>query len=67
MNAATLVIAGAEDPATPPEHAQEIAALIRSGGGTASVVVVAGGSHVATFERADLCTPLLVEHLGGSA
>jgi 3-oxoadipate enol-lactonase len=67
VTATTLVIAGAEDPAAPPEHAREIAALIRAGGGTASVVVVDGGSHLATFERADLCTPLLVEHLGGSA
>lgn len=67
VSATTLVIAGAEDPAIPPEHASEIATLIRSGGGTASVVVVDGGAHLATFERADLCTPLLVEHLGGSA
>ncbi len=67
ITAATLVIAGAEDPATPAGLAREIATLIESGGGTASVVVVDGGSHLATLERADLCTPLLVEHLGGSA
>jgi 3-oxoadipate enol-lactonase len=67
ITAATLVIAGAEDPATPAALAREIATLIETGGGTASVVVVDGGSHLATLERADLCTPLLVEHLGGSA
>lgn len=67
VTAPTLVLAGAEDPATPPEHATEIATRIRAGGGTACVVVVDGGAHLATFERADLCTPLLLEHLGGSA
>jgi 3-oxoadipate enol-lactonase len=67
VTARTLVIAGAEDPATPPEHATGIATRIRAGGGSACVVVVDGASHLATFERADLCTPLLLEHLGGSA
>jgi 3-oxoadipate enol-lactonase len=67
ITAPTLVIAGADDLPTPPEHAKETARLIECGRGSASVVVVDGGAHLATLERADLCTPLLVEHLGGSA
>jgi 3-oxoadipate enol-lactonase len=60
--AATLVVAGRDDPATPVPHARAIAELITAGGGTARVVPVEG-AHLATVENPDTCTALLVAHL----
>ena len=59
--APTLVIAGAQDPATPPEHAERIAAAVDG----ARVEVVSPGRHLANVERADEVTALLLEHLEG--
>lgn len=59
IRADTLVVAGAEDPATPPEHAKDIAAGISS----AQLKVLPGAAHLASVERADAVTALLLEHL----
>jgi 3-oxoadipate enol-lactonase len=57
----TLVIAGAEDPATPPEHARDIAALIPR----SRVVVLDGAAHLANMERPVEFNDLLRAHLLG--
>jgi 3-oxoadipate enol-lactonase len=59
IQAATLVIAGADDPATPPEHADVIAAGIPD----ARRATVARARHLANVERADAVTALMLEHL----
>jgi 3-oxoadipate enol-lactonase len=48
--APTLVIAGADDPATPPDHGEAIAAGI---GDNARVEVLSHAAHLANIERAD--------------
>ena len=58
--APTLVLAGAEDPATPPApHAETIAAGVPG----AALVVVPGASHLAPLSNPEACTPLLLEAL----
>lgn len=59
--APTLVIAGAEDPATPPELGREIADAVPG----AAFVVIPGAAHLANVERADVVTELLAAHLEG--
>jgi 3-oxoadipate enol-lactonase len=56
----TLVIAGADDPATPPSHAEVIVAAIPG----ATLAVVDGAAHLANVERAPVVTDLLVQHFG---
>lgn len=58
IRAPTLVIAGANDPATPPEHAEVIATGVRD----ARLEVLPGAAHLASVERADQVTSLLLEH-----
>lgn len=55
----TLVIAGLDDPATPPEHGRRIADAIPG----ARFVTVAGAAHLANVERPAEVTALLAEHL----
>jgi 3-oxoadipate enol-lactonase len=62
ITAPTLVIAGREDPATPPEHAERIAAAIRG----ARLVVLPGAAHLANVEQAGEVNRLLTEHLEGT-
>jgi 3-oxoadipate enol-lactonase len=57
--APTLVLAGEEDPATPPEHGQAIAAAIPQ----AELELVACAAHLASVERAELVTALLLRFL----
>ncbi|TCO56951.1 3-oxoadipate enol-lactonase [Actinocrispum wychmicini] len=57
----TLVIAGSEDPSTPPEHAREIAALVPR----SRMVVLDGAAHLANVQRAPEFTDLLRAHLLG--
>lgn len=57
----TVVLAGADDLALPPDHSRLIADLVPQ----ARLVIVPDAAHLATVERADLCTPLLLDHLGG--
>lgn len=57
--APTLVLAGAEDPATPPEHGAVIARLI----GGARLDVLPATAHLATVEAADAVASTLLPHL----
>jgi 3-oxoadipate enol-lactonase len=59
IQAATLVLAGAEDPALPTEQMRELAAAI-----SGSQFVIVAGAHVPTIEHPDIVTRLLLEHLG---
>jgi 3-oxoadipate enol-lactonase len=61
ITAPTLVIAGAEDPATPPDHG----ALIAAGIPGARLTVVPGAAHLANVEQPDEIDRLLPEFLGG--
>ncbi|MFL5938069.1 MAG: alpha/beta fold hydrolase [Gaiellaceae bacterium] len=57
--ARTLAIAGAEDPTSPPEHLEAIAAEIAD----AHVVVIPNGAHLVNVERADEFNDALLAHL----
>lgn len=59
ITAPTLVLAGAEDPATPPEHGAAIAARIDG----ARLEVVPDAAHLAAVEAADPVTAALEAHL----
>jgi 3-oxoadipate enol-lactonase len=60
ITAPTLVIAGADDPATPPEgHADLIAAGIPN----ARLEVVPDAAHLGSYERPEEFTRLILEHL----
>ncbi len=61
IRAPTLVVAGADDPATPPSHARVIAAGIRG----ARLQVVADAAHLANVEQPWQVTGLLTDHLTG--
>jgi 3-oxoadipate enol-lactonase len=57
--APTLVIAGAQDPATPPEHAERLVAAIPN----ARLEVLDPGAHLVNVERPEAVTELIKEHL----
>jgi 3-oxoadipate enol-lactonase len=57
--APTLVVAGADDPASPPEQAWRIAERIAG----ARVVVVPDAAHLANVEQAATVTELIVGHV----
>ncbi len=57
--APTLAIAGAEDPTSPPEHLEAIAAEVPN----ARVVVIAHGAHLVNVERAEEFNDALLAHL----
>ena len=57
--APTLVVAGAEDPATPPEHLRAIA----GGLADARLVVLPGAAHLASWEQAVAVNAALAVHL----
>jgi 3-oxoadipate enol-lactonase len=57
--APTLVIAGAQDPATPPEHGRAIAAAVSD----ARLEVLDGAAHLASVELATEVTDLIADHL----
>jgi 3-oxoadipate enol-lactonase len=59
ITAPTMVIAGAEDPATPVARSEELAAGIPD----AKLTVVPDAAHLATAERPDVVTPLVRSHL----
>lgn len=61
--APTLVVAGEEDPAAPPDHGELIAKSVPG----ARFALVRGAAHLASVERADEVTALLLDHLGGGA
>ncbi|GAA2845688.1 3-oxoadipate enol-lactonase [Streptosporangium fragile] len=58
ITAPTLVIAGADDPATPPEHAERIVEGISG----ARLAVLPGAAHLANVERPEEVSRLLVGH-----
>jgi 3-oxoadipate enol-lactonase len=57
--APTVVIAGAEDPSTPVEHAETIMAGIAG----SRLVVIPDARHLANVERADAVNDAVLEHL----
>src|SRR5262245_8001462 len=59
ITAETAVIAGADDPATPPHHAERIAASIAG----ARLVVLDEAAHLLNIERAPTVNALLAEFL----
>jgi 3-oxoadipate enol-lactonase len=59
ISAPTLVIAGAEDPATPPEHGRLIADLIPG----ARFEVISPAAHLASIERPDLTAAMILRFL----
>jgi 3-oxoadipate enol-lactonase len=59
IEAPTLVIAGEQDPSTPPEHGELIASRIPG----ARFEVIPNAAHLANVERADEFNTLLEEHL----
>lgn len=61
IKAPTLVISGADDPATPPEHGTAIAAGIAG----ARQIVVEGAAHLANVSSPDEVTTALLDHLAG--
>jgi 3-oxoadipate enol-lactonase len=61
ITAPTLVIAGAEDPATPPWHG----AVIASGIAGSRLTVIRGASHLANVSSAGQVTAALLGHLRG--
>lgn len=60
--APTLVIAGAQDPATPPEHGQRIAGGVRHG----RLEILDPGAHLVSAEQPDKVGALIVEHVRGA-
>ena len=61
--APTLVVAGAGDPATPPEHGERIAEAIPG----ARLEVVPGAAHLASWEQAETVTRLVLDHVNGGS
>lgn len=59
ISAPTLVIAGADDPATPPAKLEEIAAGIAD----SKLLVIEGAAHLANAQKPHAITPALIEHL----
>jgi len=63
ITAPTLVIAGAEDPATPPWHGAAIASAVSG----ARLRVIRGGAHLANVSAPAEFASLLVPHLRAAA
>ncbi|PXX60973.1 3-oxoadipate enol-lactonase [Nocardia tenerifensis] len=59
IGAPTLVIAGADDPATPPAHGRRIADAIPH----ARLEIIDSAAHLATAEQSDLINDLILGHL----
>jgi 3-oxoadipate enol-lactonase len=59
ISAPTLVLAGEHDPSTPPEHGRRIAELIAG----ARFEIVSPAAHLATIERPDLTTAMILRFL----
>ncbi|WP_436771479.1 bifunctional 3-oxoadipate enol-lactonase/4-carboxymuconolactone decarboxylase PcaDC [Yinghuangia sp. YIM S09857] len=61
VSAPTLVVGGREDPATPPQHARELA----DGVGESTLVEIANASHLANVEQPDRVLAALGDHVSG--
>ena len=62
ISAPTLAIAGAQDPATPPEHLRLIAGSVPG----ARLLMLDPAAHLANVEQADQVNTALLEHFSGS-
>ena len=60
IEAAVLVVVGADDPATPLEHGELLAERIPR----ARLVVLEHAAHLANLEQPDAFTAAVLEHLG---
>jgi 3-oxoadipate enol-lactonase len=63
IRAPALVLAGSEDPATPPEQCEAIRERIPG----ARMSILAGAGHLANLEQPDAFTQLLLDHLTTSS
>ncbi|MFF6977916.1 3-oxoadipate enol-lactonase [Streptomyces sp. NPDC008343] len=63
ISSPTLLIAGREDPATPPAHLREIADAVPG----ATLVELPGASHLAPAQRPEAVLTALRAHFGGGA
>lgn len=63
ITAPTLVVAGADDPASPPDQAE----LLADGIGGARLQVLDSAAHLASWERADRVNELLREHFSAAS
>lgn len=63
ISAATLAIAGADDPATPPPLLREIADGVQDG----RLLVVPRSAHLASAEQPETVTPAIIAHLTGAS
>lgn len=63
LAASTLIIAGEDDPATPPDHA----ALLRDSILGSEMTVIPDAAHLGNIEQAEAVTPLLLNHLDPAA
>jgi 3-oxoadipate enol-lactonase len=59
ISAPTLVVVGAQDPATPPEQAEQIAAGVPG----ARLVVIADAAHLVNVEQPDAFNRAVLDHL----
>jgi 3-oxoadipate enol-lactonase len=59
IEAPTLAVAGADDPATPPEHLERIASAVKDG----RLLVVPQSAHIASQEQPEAVTRALLDHL----
>jgi 3-oxoadipate enol-lactonase len=59
IGAPTLVIAGGDDPATPPAHGRTIADAVPS----ARLEIVEDAAHLASVQQAGPVTTLIADHL----
>lgn len=59
ISAPTLAVAGANDPATPPDKLSEIVGAIPD----SRLLVVQNAAHLANAEQPDIITPALIAHL----
>jgi 3-oxoadipate enol-lactonase/4-carboxymuconolactone decarboxylase len=59
LSAPTLAIAGAQDPATPPEHLEAVAAAVPG----ARLLVLPHAAHLASWEQAEAVNAALLVHL----
>jgi 3-oxoadipate enol-lactonase / 4-carboxymuconolactone decarboxylase len=59
ITAPTLVIAGADDPATPPDHARRIVSAVPG----ARLEIVPDAAHLGNAEQPKAFTGLIIEHL----
>lgn len=62
ITAPTLVVSGAEDPATPPEHGRVIADAVPG----ARFEIIPDAAHLASYQRPEIVSPLIREHVKGS-